>query len=323
MSTDTLLAWLLDGDPAIRWQARRDLLGEPPAAYEPDRARVATEGWGSRLLALQHPDRHLGQRALLAEVDLHHLHPAAVARTWACRRRTRRRGGAASCCWNRGFYRDGGINLFKSWKTSETCVTGMVLALLGDFRCPDDRVHRIVEHLLGQQMADGGWNCERPRGATHGSFHTTISVLEGLHEYALAHPARAAALDDAVARGHEFLLIHRLYRSHRTGEVADPAMARITFPPRWHYDFLRGLDYFRWVGAPRDERMADAIALLPANRPPTAAGISAQNYPGRVFFEMEKVGQPSRWNTLRGLRVLRWWEGCAGAKSGRYHEIPA
>jgi hypothetical protein len=170
-------------------------------------------------------------------------------------------------------------------------------------------VHRIVEHLLGQQMADGGWNCERPKGATHGSFHTTISVLEGMHEYALGYPARAGALSDAVARAHEFLLIHRLYRSHRTGEVADPAMARITFPPRWHYDFLRGLDYLRWVDAPRDERMADAIALLQSKQLPDGLWKLSQNWPGRVFFQMEAVGQPSRWNTLAGLRVLRWWKG--------------
>ena len=184
-------------------------------------------------------------------------------------------------------------------------------------------MHRIVEHLLGQQMADGGWNCERPKGATHGSFHTTISVLEGLHEYTLCHPIQAAALNDAVARAHEFLLIHRLYRSHRTGEVADEAMARITFPPRWHYDFLRGLDYFRWVGAPRDERMADAIALLRSKQLPDGCWKLSQNWPGRVFFEMEKVGQPSRWNTLTGLRVLRWWEGRANETVESYHEIPA
>jgi hypothetical protein len=170
-------------------------------------------------------------------------------------------------------------------------------------------VPRIVEHLLGQQMADGGWNCERPKGATHSSFHTTISVLEGLHEYGLAYPAQVDVMRDSVLRAHEFLLLHRLYRSHRTGEVADPAMARITFPPRWRYDFLRGLDYFRWAGAAPDERMSDAIALLRSKQTPDGRWKLGANWPGRVFFEMEKVGEASRWNTLRALRVLRWWEG--------------
>ncbi|MBX7236723.1 MAG: hypothetical protein K1X65_20245, partial [Caldilineales bacterium] len=210
----------------------------------------------------------------------------------------------------KGFYRDGGINLFKSFQHSETCVTGMTLALLCYFHLSDDgRIHRIVEHLLGQQMADGGWNCERPKGATHGSFHTTISVLEGLHEYSLTFSDRATALAPAIAAAHEFLLLHRLYHSHRTGQVADPAMARIYFPPRWHYDFLRVLDYFQWLETPPDERMSDAIDLLRSKRLAAGRWKQGQNWAGRVFFEMEPVGQPGRWNTLRALRVLRWWEG--------------
>ena len=322
MSTDTHLPWLLDGDPAIRWQTRRDLLDEPPEVYASDRARVATEGWGARLLALQDP-AGTWAKALYSPKWTSTTYTLLLLRHLGLPPDNPQARRGCELLLNTGFYRDGGINLFKSFKHSETCVTGMVLALLSYFRCPDDRMHRIVEHLLGEQMADGGWNCERPKGATHGSFHTTISVLEGLHEYALCHPAQAAALSGAVAAGHEFLLIHRLYRSHRTGDVADPAMARITFPPRWHYDFLRALDYFQWVNAPRDERMADAIALLRSKRTPDDRWKLSQNWPGRVFFQMEAVGEPSRWNTLRGLRVLRWWEGYAGAKSGKYHEIPA
>ena len=267
MSTDTHLPWLLDGDPAIRWQTRRDLLDEPPEAYAPDRARVATEGWGARTAGAARPGRHVGQSALLAEVDLHHLHPAPAAASGAAARQPAGAAGQRTAAEHRLLPRRRHQPL-QVVQTQRDVRHRHGSGPPGLLPLPDDRVHRIVEHLLGQQMADGGWNCERPKGATHGSFHTTISVLEGLHEYALAHPARAAALSDAVARAHEFLLIHRLYRSHRTGEVADEAMARITFPPRWHYDFLRGLDYFRWVGAPRDERMADAIALLRSKQTP-------------------------------------------------------
>lgn len=307
MSPDSPLTWLLDGDPAIRWQTRRDLLDEPADACAPDRACVATEGWGAQLLARQDP-AGTWANALYSPKWTSTTYTLLLLRHLGLSPENAQARRGCALLLEQGFYRDGGINLFKSWKHSETCVTGMILALLAYFRVPDDRVPRTVAHLLGQQMADGGWNCERPNGATHSSFHTTISVLEGLHEYTLTCPDQAAVLRDAVSRGHEFLLLHRLYRSHRTGEVADPAMARIAFPPRWHHDFLRGLDYFQWVAAPRDERMADAIALLRSKQGPDGRWKLGANWPGRVFFQMEKVGQPSRWNTLRGLRVLRWWE---------------
>jgi hypothetical protein len=308
MNERAILDWLLAGDPAIRWQAQRDLLGRSPRTYTRDRSRVAEEGWGARLLAKQDVPGTWGgglyspkwisttyTLLLLRHLGLAPDHDQA------------RRGGALLL--ERGFYHDGGINLFKSLKHSETCVTGMVLALLSYFQFQDERVPRLVAHLLGQQMADGGWNCERPNGAMHSSFHTTLSVLEGLHEFALTYPERAGALTPAIARAHEFLLLHRLYRSHRTGKIADPAMTRIHFPPRWHYDFLRALDYFQWVDAPRDGRLAEAIALLKSKQLPDGRWKQGANWVGRVFFEMEPVGQPGRWNTLRALRVLKWWEG--------------
>lgn len=307
MSIDPTLSWLMEGDPAIRWQVRRDLLHEPPQAYEEDRARVATEGWGAQLLARQDPagtwaNALYSPKWTSTTYTLLHLRHLGLSPENLQAKR------GCAILLDEGFYPDGGINYFRSYKYSETCITGMILALLCYFRCGDDRVHRLVEHLLGQQMADGGWNCERPRGATHGSFHTTISVLEGLQEYALFHEDRARAIEDAAGRGREFLLIHRLYRSHRTGEVANPLMTRITFPPRWRYDFLRGLEYFRWVDAPRDERMSDAIDLLRSKQMSDGRWKQGQNWPGRVFFVMEPGGQPGRWNTLAGLRVLRWWE---------------
>ena len=307
MTADAVLVWLLEGDPAIRWQVRRDLLGEPPDVYEADRARVAAEGWGAQLLARQDPAGTWGNalyspKWTSTNYTLLHLRHLGLAPENLQAKR------GCALLLDKGFYGDGGINYFRSYKYSETCITGMVLALLSYFHCGDERVHRLVEHLLGQQMADGGWNCERPRGATHGSFHTTISVLEGLQEYALFYGDRATAIEDAAARGREFLLIHRLYRSHRTGEIANPAITRITFPPRWRYDFLRGLEYFRWVDAPRDERMSDAIELLRSKQAPDGRWKQGQNWPGRVFFTMETGGQHGRWNTLVGLRVLKWWD---------------
>ncbi|MBL8045407.1 MAG: hypothetical protein JNL09_02645 [Anaerolineales bacterium] len=307
MPENAVIKWLLDGGPAIRWQTQRDLLDWTPRRYTADRKRVATEGWGARLLKKQDEAGTWGG-GLYSPKWISTTYTLLLLRHLGLPpENTAARRGCALLI-DRGLYHDGGINFFKSFKHSETCVTGMVLALLSYFQLPDERVHRVVEHLLGQQMQDGGWNCERPKGATHSSFHTTLSVLEGLHEYGLTFPRRVASLTSAVERAHEFLWLHRLYRSHRTGKVADPALARMYFPPRWHYDFLRALDYFQWVKAPREARMQDAIDLLKSKRLPDGRWRQGANWAGRTFFELEPVGQPSRWNTLRALRVLKWWE---------------
>ena len=204
---------------------------------------------------------------------------------------------------------DGGINLVKSMRTSETCINGMLLALLSYFGCPDHRIHSVAKFLLHDQMPDGGWNCRRLRGATHASFNTTILVLEGLQEYCRAYPAERTTYHPIVHQAHEFLLEHHLYLSHRTGQPAKAEFMRMTFPPRWHFDFLRGLDYFQSIRAPRDARMQEAITLLLSKQNASGSWNLNQPWAGRVYFTMETPGHPSRWNTLRALRVLKWWEG--------------
>jgi hypothetical protein len=209
-----------------------------------------------------------------------------------------------------GFWSDGGINFWRRQHArSETCVSSMVLALASWFQFDDTRVERLAEHVIGQQMADGGWNCRAMPGhghATHGSFHTTISALEGLLEYERFRPAQARAARLAQARGRESLQAHRLFRSHRTGRVVKPEMTRFWYPPRWHYDVLRGLDYFRDAGAEVDTRLEDGLRLVIERRRKDGRWVLQNEYPGKTFFRMEAVGEPSRWNTLRALRVLRW-----------------
>ncbi len=297
------LDWLLSGDPAIRWQVQRDLLGAPEMVYSPEQQRVASEGWGAQLLALQDPDGRWGSGLyspkwisttytllLLCQMGLPPENPQA------------RRG--CEHFWRRDLYRDGGLNIFRSIDYSEVCVNGMILGLSCYFQYSDQRIHNVAEYLLTQQMVDGGWNCERIHGATHASFHTTIMVLEGLAEYRQAFPGQADRVRQAEQRAWEFLLQHRLYHSHRTGQVIHPSMTRLNFPTRWHYDFLRALDYFRAVGASYDERMADGIELLKKKRTTDGLWLAYRPFPGRSFFELEETGQPSRWNTLRALRVL-------------------
>lgn len=300
------IRWLLQGDPAIRWQVLRDLSNAPTQEFQAERARIATEGWGARLLSKQDEDGNWGgglyspkwksttyTLLLLRQLGLPPEHPQALR---GCEK-----------FFFRGLERDGGINFWKSFQHSETCINGMLLALLAYFRYPDGRIHSVFEFLLREQMPDGGWNCERIKGATHASFHTTISVLEGLEEYGARYPENLSAVIEARAKAHEFLLQHHLYRSHRTGEVIDPAMTYMHFPPRWRYDFLRALDYFQSCHAVKDERMEDAIRLLLSKQNTDGTWPLNAPWSGLVYFHMEETAKPSRWNTLRALRVLKWW----------------
>jgi hypothetical protein len=185
----------------------------------------------------------------------------------------------------------------------------MVLSILSHFEYDDERLDTLAEHLVEQQMPDGGWNCRRPSGATHASVHTTISVLEGLRLYELHRQRNVRSVRVAQRRGREFLLVHRLFRSHRSGEIIKPIFLRFSFPPRWHYDVLRALDYFHAVNAARDPRLRDAIDLVRSSKHADGRWVLQNRYKGKTFFELERLGGPSRWNTLRAVRVLKWWEG--------------
>ena len=311
-SRSEVIEWLLAGDPAIRWQALRELCGAGQRTVDSERARVAREGWGAELLAHQDADGQWGggiytpkwtsttyTLLLLRDLGLPAGHRQAMR---GCR-----------LLLDRGCYRDGGINFWaqnsRGMKVSETCVTGMVLSICAHFRCGEERLEGLAGYLLREQMEDGGWNCLRYRGATHGSFHTTILALEAL--LALEQWSGDSGFAAAQARGREFLLRHRMYRSHRTGAVVKSEFTRFAFPPQWHYDVLRGLDYFRAAGAGRDTRLEDAIGVL-RGRCREGRWLLSAVHRGRSYFEMEKRGDPSRWNTLRALRVLDWWDAAGG-----------
>jgi hypothetical protein len=193
----------------------------------------------------------------------------------------------------------------------------MVASILSYFKYDDGRVDTIACHLLEQQMEDGGWNCRRPRGATHSSVHTTISALEGLRHYELHRGRELEAVRAAQRRGREFLLAHRLFRSHRTGEVIKPVFIRFAFPPRWHYDILRALDHFQAVDAPRDARLTEAIDIVRSKQCADGRWLLEHWYKGKTYFELERLGAPSRWNTLRALRVLKWWDRESRARKVR------
>jgi len=302
---NAVIQWLSQGDPAIRWQTQRDLLGVAEAVVQAERQQVSTTGWGAKLLSHQEPSGLWGG-GLYSPKWISTTYTMLLLRRLGLDPNHSQAQQTCHLLLDRGFYTDDGINYFRSLKHSETCVTGMVLSILAYFGFQDERLASLVEHLLNQQMADGGWNCESYNGASHSSFHTTISVLEGLREYEKRQPD--PSLTTSQNRAVEFLLIHRLFRSDRTREVVDPRMTRFSFPPRWRYDILRVLDYFQERKIPTDPRMADAIGLINKKQRPDGTWALQNRHPGRVFFELEKVGQPSRWNTLRALRILKWYE---------------
>jgi len=291
------------------------LVGAADATVERERRKIARDGWGARLLARQDPEGTWAG-GLSSDGGLYSpkwtstTYTMLLLRDFGLAASTRQVRNACRLLLDRGLQRDGGINygVWAKWtRRSETCVTGMVLSILSYFEHEDARLDTIASHLLDQQMPDGGWNCRRPDGATHASVHTTISVLEGLRHYELHRPRDVREVRAAQRRGREFLLVHRLFRSHRTGEVIKPAFTRFSFPPRWHYDILRALDYFQAVNAPRDSRLAEAIDIVRSRQGKDGRWSLQHSYKGKTYFELEHRGAPSRWNTLRALKVLRWW----------------
>ena len=316
-SSSPTVQWLLDGDPAVRWQTLRDLAGADERTVGRERSRVANEGWGARLLSKQHKS---GKWAPGKSPDVGLYTPKWTSTTYTML--LLRDFGLApdnphahrACAplLEHGLQPDGGVS-YGTWaqwtKRGETCITGMVLSILSYFEYADVRVDTIAKHLLDEQMADGGWNCRRQSGATHASVHTTISALEGLRCYELGERHHARAARAAQKRGREFLLQHRLFRSHRTGEIMKAEFTRLSFPPRWHYDILRALDHFQTVRAPRDERLSEAVEIVRGKAGKDGRWPLQHTYHGKTHFVLERVGAPSRWNTLRALRVLEWWDG--------------
>jgi hypothetical protein len=315
--SDKAIEWLLSGDPAIRWQVLQDLIGAPRRAAERERMRISREGWGARLLAEQDREGTWagGQSSdggLYSPKWTSTTYTMLMLRDFGLAPNNRQVRKACKLLLDDGIRRDGGINygIWAKWREqSETCVTGMVLSILSYFEYEDARLHQVAGHLLNEQMPDGGWNCRRSSGATHASVHTTISVLEGLRHYERHCGRGIHALRTAQRRGREFLLAHRLFRSHRTGEIIKPAFIKFSFPPRWHYDILRALDYFQAANAPRDKRLTDAIEIVHRSRRPDGRWPLQSRYRGKTYFELERLGAASRWNTLRALRVLKWWSG--------------
>jgi hypothetical protein len=314
-----VLDWILDADPSIRWQALRDLVDAPTEVVAAERARVATEGWGARLLAVQGEDGQWAGGACFPARNISQSYKSP-GQPWTSTlptlqllhdfgidpRSERVRRAVAQvrdhCRWEHA-----GQPFFSG--EVEPCINGRTVTLGTYF---DQDVDGVVVRLVGEQLEDGGWNCEAERGSVRSSFASTINVLEGL----LAHERATGGSVESIAarhRGEEYLLERKLLRRKSTGEVVDPAWLQFSFPTRWNYDVLRALEYFRSVGDVPDPRMDEAIDLLRSKQQPDGAWLLENTHPGEVHFMLEDGdGRPSRWNTLRALRVLRWCERSGG-----------
>ncbi len=303
---ETIIHWLLEGDVSIQYQVYRDLLDE----VQPDlQARIATEGWGARFLSYRRADGHWGRGFYQPKwisthytlLDLKHLgivpdHPAI--RESVMKVLTEQKG------------EDGGINPAGTIKQSDVCINGMFLDYATYFGMPEEALYSIIDFVIAMQMPDGGFNCRMNRqGAVHSSLHSTISLLEGMLAYEQnGYTYRLAELQSIAAESSEFILQHRLFRSDRTGKIINKRFLMLSYPSRWFYDILRALDYYRSAGLPYGSRMQDALDILHKKRRKDGTWPVQARHAGQIHFEMEKTGKPSRWNTLRALRVLHHFD---------------
>ena len=321
MGAETVVTWLLDSDPALRWQVERDVVGEPPEVWESTRARTATEGFGARLLALQDADGQWAGGAFFpADFDFHGPEATPGVQPWT------------ATTWSLNSLREWGIDaeVLREGRTAELlaansrweyddlpywggevdcCINGWTVAN-GVWLGAD--VTGIVDWFLEHQLSDGGWNCEWVEGSTRSSFHSTLNSLKGLLVYDAA-TGGSAATRNARRRGQEYLLQRKLFRRLSTGAAVGPWVDQFVYPCRWVYSVLNAADYFRAASllddAPPDPRMAEAIEIIRSARQPDGTWLQGTPHPGRVWFEVDApVGEPSKWLTLSATRVLNWWD---------------
>jgi len=297
------LKWLLDSDPAIRWQVMRDLTGDAPDTIAAERARIATEGWGAQLLARQSPAGHWGG----PKWDLVTLYSLVVLKDLGLDPAGKQARKMIDRVDKRLVFKPLNNRPYLHGET-EPCINGRILGIGAYFKEPNDA---LAQQLLNEQLEDGGWNCEAPQ-SRRSSFHTTICVLEGLLDYERAG-RQSAAVTKARKRAEEYLLERHLFRSLRTGEVIEKRWLRFSFPTFWHYDVLRGLEYLKNAGIKPDRRVDEAIEVVRKRRHQNGRWPLNLLHPERIPLEIEtETGRASRWNTLRALRVLRWYNNWAG-----------
>lgn len=307
MDTEQIIEWMLTGDVSIQYQVHRDLLGIERKNLQD---RIASEGWGKQFLSKRNPNGHWGDgfyqpkwtSTFYTLLDLRNLN---------CPSNNKIAKETIELVLQKGKADDGGIPLGAStMQYSDVCVNGMFLNYASYFNTPEMKLHSIVDSILDEIMSDGGFNCRATRsGAKHSSLHTTLSVLEGFTEFQKnGYTYRKKEISDAIKTGVEFILLHRLFLSDRTGKIIDKNFLKLTYPCRWKYDILRAMDYFQYAGIKWDKRMTEALTYLNKKQNKDGVWNVQAAHAGQVHFIMEKAGKPSKWNTLRMLRIKRYFK---------------
>ncbi|MCB0497064.1 MAG: hypothetical protein KDC79_13070 [Cyclobacteriaceae bacterium] len=307
MDKNQIIKWLLKGDVSIQYQVYRDLLGTDRKDLQD---KILNEGWGKQFLSERNPNGHWGDRFYQPKwisthytlLDLRNLYPNPNNPLIK---------ESIEQVLNTSKAEDGGIQLGPSTsKHSDVCVNGMFLNYASYFKTPEHELHSIIDSLLKEIMPDGGFNCRTTRsGARHSSLHSTISVIEGLLEFQnTGFIYRKDDILGAIKSAEEFILIHKFFLSDRTGKIINKDFLKLTYPSRWKYDILRALNYFQKAARKWDDRMNDAITVILKKQNKDGTWNMQAAHSGKVHFIMEQAGKPSRWNTLRAMRVLQHFE---------------
>ena len=307
MNNQQIIAWLLEGDVSIQYQVWRDLLGVDNKELQD---KIELKGWGYTFLSKQHPNGQWGDDFYQPKWISTHYTLLDLRNLCLSPNNDVIQKSIDLILQNEKAL-DGGIRLGPSTaQRSDVCVNGMFLNYASYFKTPENKLSSVVDSILGEIMKDGGFNCRTSRsGATHSSLHSTISVLEGFTEFQKAkYTYRKQEISNAINSSVEFILLHQLFISDRTGLIIDKSFLKLTYPCRWKYDILRAMDYFQYSGITWDDRMSEALAYLRKKQNKDGTWNMQAAHPGQVHFIMDKAGRPSRWNTLRMLRVMKHFD---------------
>ncbi|ODS30743.1 MAG: hypothetical protein SCARUB_04138 [Candidatus Scalindua rubra] len=303
MNNEKIIKWLLTGDVSIQYQVYRDLLSIDRNDL---RNKIVFEGWGAKFLSKRRTDGHWGKKFYEPKwISTHYT--LLDLRNLCFPPDNSLVNESIEIILQNEKGKDGGVKPIGLEQKCDVCLNGMFLNYASYFCAKEEKLKSVIDFILSQLMADGGFNCQSNRsGAVHSSLHSTISLLEGITEYEFnGYTYRLDELKKAERSSKEFILLHQLYLSDKTGEIIHKDFLRLSYPSRWKYDILRALDYFQYSGSQWDDRMNPAIQVLLNKRNKESTWNLQAKYPGQTHFDMEKVRKPSRWNTLRALRVLR------------------
>jgi hypothetical protein len=306
MTDKQIINWLLEGDVSIQYQVHRDLLGSEQRKLQ---QQIEKTGWGAKFLSKRKSNGHWGKKFYQPKWTSTH-YTLLDLRNLCISPDNPLIKGSIDLILSNEKGQDGGILPIGLDQKCDVCLNGMFLNYACYFKTESDDLKSITDFILSQHMNDGGFNCQSNRkGARHSSLHSTLSVLEGITEYEInSFKYRLDELLEAKKSSIEFVLTHKLFISDRTGEIINKDFLKLSYPSRWRYDILRALDYFQYAKVDYDERMEDAIDVLLRKRTKENVWKLQANHPGQFHFHMEQVGNPSRWNTLRALRILKYFK---------------